>query len=688
MKSLGGIGAIIAGVVAILVSVGLQTIWAPPAVFTATTQDPQDAPLTIVTEGIDVDPDDSIEYTVTGDGEFTLMYGQQRDIEAWVGDAAHNRIDGVNTDVGRGEDPTVEMTYVDGEAEVPNPATSDLWLATQDVTDEVTQRWTSNDSGDWALLIAADGTEPAPADMSVSWVNVEPDSPFITPLMIGGIVLVLIGIGLLLWRFMEFRRRAKRTSGRRAALRGDYTGLTAADVVADTTTSHETMTVQQVAAGDPVADSDQAQITEVVGGTDPDFAVSDPATADDADSRTHDDTSDDSHDTPDDETSGDDDFDEPGAGPGAPDTQDRTDTLPDDQDPDTDDTNRDSGFLRRTITGLTALGLAAGLGLGPAHADSTERAEDDIEEQIDEEQIEAEAEAEETETFPVVVDAQLERILDAVTATVQRGDDELDADVLTNRVAGQALRVREDFYRNAGIEDDYPPRAVIAADQILAAWMVRDDSFPRTVYAVTSDADGAEIQLLVLRQEDARSPYQLISNAPFAPGAEIPAGSLADADVEAISGDASNGLVMSPEAAIDALADYLTDPEADAADAIADNEWIDLIHTHQEDLEDDHREHDTDVSVSRSVFDESVNAVRLQDGSALVFGAMNSLESLTPEDDATVSLDTLTQEIGEFDTDQAEDQVRIRYREQFALHIPAEGEVSMVGYETVQSTVD
>lgn len=109
MKTLGGIGTIIAGVVAILVSVGLQTIWAPPAEFNATTPDTQEAPLTLVTDGIDVDPDDAIEYTVRGDGEFTLMYGQLRDIEAWIGDAAHNRIDGVDTDVDRGEDPVVNV---------------------------------------------------------------------------------------------------------------------------------------------------------------------------------------------------------------------------------------------------------------------------------------------------------------------------------------------------------------------------------------------------------------------------------------------------------------------------------------------------------------------------------------------------------------------------------------------------
>src|SRR5699024_609600 len=109
---------------------------------------------------------------------------------------------------------------------------------------------------------------------------------------------------------------------------------------------------------------------------------------------------------------------------------------------------------------------------------------EDIEEQIDEEQIEDDADAEETETFPVVVDTQLERILDAVATTVQHGDDELDAEVLTGRVAGQALRVRENFYRNVGIEEDYPQPSTLAADQILAAWMERDDSFPRTLYTV------------------------------------------------------------------------------------------------------------------------------------------------------------------------------------------------------------
>lgn len=665
MKTLGGIGTIIAGVVAILVSVGLQTIWAPPAEFNATTPDTQEAPLTLVTDGIDVDPDDAIEYTVRGDGEFTLMYGQLRDIEAWIGDAAHNRIDGVDTDVDRGEDPVVNVTHVEGETELPNPVNSDLWLATQEVNDEVTQRWAQHDAGEWAILIAADGTEAAPTDFRVSWVNVEPDSPLIAPLMIAGIVLILLGIALFIWRFLDFRRRAKRTSGRRAAVRGDYTGLTSADVVADAGASTQTMTVEQVEAGQPVEDAPEDDTTQVV-----------PAAVDD-DVSNEDDL---------DETDDDSDDDDPQAGSGV---DDPTETMPT-----TDETDDDEGkgFLRRTITSVTALGLAIGMGAGPAHAEtqSPEQSsqDEDISEQVEDEAVEDDVDPDEPETFPLVVDPQFERILEAVTSTIESGDEQRDAEVLEGRVGGQALRVREEFYRNNTIDDDYGLGVDIAADEVLATWMDRDEAFPRTIYAVTADADGGATQLVVLRQDDPRSQYKLIHNAPFAPGGELPPGSLSDGDVSKLATDDSTDLVMSADAAVEALSDYLTDADADAADDIATNEWIDAIHEHQDELIESHEEQQTDASISRTVFDDSVDAVRLPDGSALVFGAMNSMESLTPSEDSTVTLNALSQELGDFASAEQDEQVRIRYREQFALLIPLEGEVSLVGYETVQSTVD
>lgn len=656
LKTLGGIGSIILGVVAILVSVGLQTIWAPPAEFNATTHDTEQAPLTMVTDDIDVDPDEAIEYTIAGDGDFTLMYGQLRDIEAWIGDAAYNRIDGVTTDVARGEDPTVDISYVDGETEVPDPANSDLWLATQEVDGEVTQRWTQHDAGDWALLIAADGTEPAPTDVSVSWVNVEPDSPLITPLMIIGIILILLGIGLLLWRFMDFRRRAKRTSGRRAAVRGDYTGLTAADVVADTETSAPTMAVEQVDAGEPVNNQDE-EPTQVVSAIDSDQSQTSSRQ---------------------DENDSDDIDDDPSGTTGSDSSAIEEETL---------DEENHKGFLRRTAAGLTAFSLGLGLGISPAQATQSSQ-EEDISDQVEDDSVEDDVDPEAPETFPVVVDAQFERILNAVIASVAKGDDEQNADELTGRVSGQALRVREEFYRNHDIDEDYALATPIVADEILATWMDHSDDFPRTIYAVVADAEGESTQLLVLRQDDPRAQYKLIHNAPFAPGVELSSGSLSDTEAENLANDDSSGLVMSPDAAVETLTDYLSDENADAADKVAQNDWIDSVHEHQDDLVESHAEQETEASITRSVFEDSVDSVRLPDGSALVFGAMNSMESLTPSEDTTVGLNDLTQQLGEFASAEQDDTVRIRYREQFALLVPQEGKVSLAGYETVQSTVD
>lgn len=192
-----------------VVSVGLQTVWSPPEERTASIEAPDsEAPLTIITPGIEVEDDETAEYTLTGEGEFTLMLGQRRDIDAWVGDAAHTEITGIDDS---GDDPVVTVETVEGESEVPNPVNSDLWMATQTVEGEVTQRWAAPEEGDWALLVATDGTTPAPTELSVTWATDETESPWVTPLMVIGVVLVLIGLILLIWALVSFRSKAKKS---------------------------------------------------------------------------------------------------------------------------------------------------------------------------------------------------------------------------------------------------------------------------------------------------------------------------------------------------------------------------------------------------------------------------------------------------------------------------------------------
>ncbi|HRO93509.1 MULTISPECIES: hypothetical protein [Micrococcaceae] len=192
--------ALLLGIAALLCAGGLQTIWAPPETMTATVgQQPAEAPLTVITSGIDAVDEAPVEYTISGEGSFTVMLGRERDVQAWVGDAAHNTVTGITTDVPGGEAPRIEVEHAEGEATVPDPKGSDLWLDVQEGKDRLEQRWSVPSDGDWALLVARDGTDPAPTEMTVTWTNRVGDNPWIVPLYVIGGLLVLIGIGLLAW---------------------------------------------------------------------------------------------------------------------------------------------------------------------------------------------------------------------------------------------------------------------------------------------------------------------------------------------------------------------------------------------------------------------------------------------------------------------------------------------------------
>lgn len=84
--------ALLVGLAALLGAIGLQTIWAPPETMTATVaEQPAQAPLTVITSGIDAADDEPVDFTVSGDGYFNVMLGRERDVRAWVGDAADRK---------------------------------------------------------------------------------------------------------------------------------------------------------------------------------------------------------------------------------------------------------------------------------------------------------------------------------------------------------------------------------------------------------------------------------------------------------------------------------------------------------------------------------------------------------------------------------------------------------------------
>ncbi|MGP5220089.1 hypothetical protein [Arthrobacter rhombi] len=185
--------SILLGALALVVGIGQRTFWAPPETVTATVQtELKDAPLTVVEPGVAEIEDRPVDVTIEADGEFTAALGRSSDVDAWVGKAAHNTISGIDS-----EAMSLTAEHSKGEAKVPNPKNSDLWVASESADSHMVHRWTEPDEGDWSLLLAADGTKAAPTEITVSWEN-DATAPFSIPLIIVGSLLVLFGLATVL----------------------------------------------------------------------------------------------------------------------------------------------------------------------------------------------------------------------------------------------------------------------------------------------------------------------------------------------------------------------------------------------------------------------------------------------------------------------------------------------------------
>lgn len=187
------VALVLLGLLTLLAGIGQRTIWAPSETFTASAPaDVAEAPLTVIDQDLRTLHGGTVTINIEGDGNFLLAAGRPDDVEAWVGQTAHNKVTGV------GEDREfLQVEHADGEAAAPNPAGSDLWVSTENASGELEYEWTPPADGDWTLLLAADGTQPAPANISMTFPN-DTSTPWSIPLMVLGVLLILGGIALAL----------------------------------------------------------------------------------------------------------------------------------------------------------------------------------------------------------------------------------------------------------------------------------------------------------------------------------------------------------------------------------------------------------------------------------------------------------------------------------------------------------
>lgn len=191
------------GAAALFAGIGQKTFWAPPETVTASMpQFEGEAPLTVIESTVNDPKLEPVELVIESEGEFTASLGRSYDVDAWVADAAHVAVTGIDT-----VNHNMQAELVEGEAEVPNPAGDDIFFDSQSAEKTMTYQWTAPDNGDWSLLLAAGGKDSAPVDISVTYAN-DDAMPWALPLIIIGAVLLVFGLALLVMRLGKPKKSA------------------------------------------------------------------------------------------------------------------------------------------------------------------------------------------------------------------------------------------------------------------------------------------------------------------------------------------------------------------------------------------------------------------------------------------------------------------------------------------------
>ncbi|WP_162621846.1 hypothetical protein [Microbacterium suaedae] len=142
--------------------------------------------------------------------EIFAAFGRTADMQAWLSDTSYNHAT-LREDVEEDASPVavevVEPTnaYQDtGERVRWNPRNADVWVEQMTADDELVRSFTL--PAGMSLLVATDGTEPAPSDISVTWQR-SVTTPWAGPLIALGCVALLIGLIFWIAGFVHLRRR-------------------------------------------------------------------------------------------------------------------------------------------------------------------------------------------------------------------------------------------------------------------------------------------------------------------------------------------------------------------------------------------------------------------------------------------------------------------------------------------------
>ncbi len=248
MRFVIAIAAFVVAAVMIGVGVAQRTIWAPPTNITATADARSGAPYIVLSGAtLNANPGQQTLKVAGGSAPF-VAYGRTGDVVSWVGDEPYERLSydparrrlkaslensgTPSSDATPAPTPTGSSTPSPAasatpsasdaasassasdaslDRTAPNPAGSDLWLEQFTGAKAATTRMNVPDGV--SVIIAANGSQAAPARISVTWPR-DTRTPWAGPLIVLGGLLAIAGIVFYVLAIRHLRRgRGPRRGG-------------------------------------------------------------------------------------------------------------------------------------------------------------------------------------------------------------------------------------------------------------------------------------------------------------------------------------------------------------------------------------------------------------------------------------------------------------------------------------------